>query len=197
MKGIPLTFRGYFRRVDAEIKLSSLIQNTPPSWKISRINGTGVTKFINQGGLTSKINYKSSVSRERYIQLYYNPDNITSISIPSALISELPVAKFPNLTSFSFPNNDLRNFPDLTDIAPSLRSLNLRKNPFYQSDNSDERRVNETIINKIPSNILTLIFGGTFGGDIPKDIFDRFTSLIKYIMEKFNTNASYSRKISQ
>ena len=35
MKGIPLTFRGYFRKVNAEIKLSSLIQNTPPSWKIS------------------------------------------------------------------------------------------------------------------------------------------------------------------
>ena len=177
MKGIPLTFRGFFRRVDAEIKLSSLIQSTPPSWKISRIDGSGVTKFQNQGGTTSEINYRSSVSRERYIQFYYNPDNIISISIPNAQISELPVSKFSTLTSFSFQNNDLKNFPDLTDITPNLRSLNFSKNPFYLSENSDERRVNETIINKIPSDLTSLTFGGTFGGDIPKDIFDRFLSL--------------------
>ena len=178
MKGIPLTFRGFFRRVNAEVKLSSLIQNTPPSWKISRINGTGVTKFVNQGGLTSTINYKSSVSRERYIQFYYNPDNITSISIPNAQISELPISKFSSLTSFSFPNNDLKNFPDLNDIVgSSLRTLNLSKNPFYLSENSNERRVNETIINKIPAEVTSLALGGTFGGDIPKDILDRFENL--------------------
>ena len=185
MKGIPLTFRGYFRRVDAEIKLSSLIQNTPPSWKISRINGTGVTRFVERGGTTSTINYRSSVSRERYIQFYYNPDNITSISIPNAQISELPISKFSALTSFSFPNNDLKNFPDLTDIVgSSLRSLNLSKNPFYLSENSNERRVNETIINKIPAEVTSLTLGGTFGGDIPKDILDRFENLT-------NLNLSY------
>ena len=162
----------------SEIKLSSLIQSTPPSWKISRINGSGVTKFINQGGTTSEINYRSSVSRERYIQFYYNPDNITSISIPNALISELPVSKFSALTSFSFPNNDLRNFPDLTDIVgSSLRTLNLSRNPFHESDNSNERIVNEAIINKIPSQVTSLTLGGTFGGDIPKDILGRFTNL--------------------
>ena len=178
MKGIPLTFRGFFRRVNAEIKLSSLIQGTPPSWKISRINGTGVTRFVEQGGTTSTINYRSSVSRERYIQFYYNPDNITSISIPSAQISELPVSKFQNLITFSFPNNDLKNFPDLTDIVgSSLRTLNLSRNPFFLSDNPDERIINEAVINKIPAEVTSLSLGGTFGGDIPKDIFDRFTNL--------------------
>ena len=58
MKGIPLTFRGYFRRVNAEIKLSSLIQDTPPSWKISNVSGGGVSRFVNQGGETSEINYQ-------------------------------------------------------------------------------------------------------------------------------------------
>ena len=178
MKGIPLTFRGFFRRVNAEIKLSSLIQNTPPSWKISKIDGTGVTRFVERGGTTSTINYRSSVSRERYIQFYYNPDNITSISIPSAQISELPVSKFQNLITFSFPNNDLKNFPDLTDIVgSSLRTLNLSRNPFYLSENSNERIVNEAVINKIPAEVTSLSLGGTFGGDIPKDIFDRFTNL--------------------
>ena len=177
MKGIPLTFRGYFRRVDAEIRLNSLILATPPSWKISKIDGSGVTKFENQGGTTSTINYRSSVSRERYIQFYYNPDKITFIQIPNAQISELPVSKFSALTTFNFPNNDLRNFPDLTDIAQNLTSLNFSKNPFHESDNSNERRINETIINKIPAGLVSLNLGGTFGSDIPKDIFDRFPSL--------------------
>ena len=177
MKGIPLTFRGFFRRVDAEIRLNSLIQSTPPSWKISRIDGSGVTKFENQGGTTSTINYRSSVSRERYIQFYYNPDKITFISIPNAQISELPVSKFSALLTFSFPNNDLKNFPDLNDIAQNLTALNFSRNPFYLSDNSDERVINETIINKIPTTVASLNLGGTFGSDIPKDIFDRFTSL--------------------
>ena len=177
MKGIPLTFRGYFRRVNAEIRLNSLIQDTPASWKISGIDGSGVTKFLRRGGTTTTINYVSSVSRERFIQFYYNPDNITFIEIPNAQISELPTSKFIRLTTLNFQNNDLKNFPDLTDIAPSLINLNFSKNPFNQSDNSDERRINETIINKIPSSILSLSLGGTFGRDIPKDILGRFTNL--------------------
>ena len=178
MKGIPLTFRGQFRGVNAKVELNELILSTAPSWKISNINGSGVTKFLNQGGTTSEINYQSSVAKERYIQFYYNPDNITSISIPNALISELPISKFSRLITFNFQNNDLRNFPDLTDIAPNLKNLNFSKNPFHQSDNSNERRVNETITNKIPSGLISLTFGGTFGRDIPKDILGRFTSLV-------------------
>ena len=54
----------------------------------------------------------------------------------------------------------------------------MSRNPFYESDNSNERRVNEAIINKIPSQVTSLTLGGTFGGDIPKDILDRFQSLV-------------------
>ena len=53
----------------------------------------------------------------------------------------------------------------------------MSRNPFFLSDNPDERIINEAVINKIPAEVTSSSLGGTFGGDIPKDIFDRFTNL--------------------
>ena len=177
MKGIPITFTGFFRKVSAKAQLTSLISNIAPSWKISQLDGSGVTKFTNQGGTTSEIEYKSSVSRERNIQFYYNPDNISLLEIPNAQISELPISKFQNLRTFNLINNNLTNFPDLTDVAPNLRTLVFSRNPFYLSDNPNERRINDNIVNKIPEDLTSLTLGGSFGEDIPKDILGRFTNL--------------------
>ena len=99
MKGIPIIFRGFFRSLDASIGLN-LIQdsngdNIPASWKIvERSKPQNYVNFANQGGNTSSISFRSSIGKERLIQFYYNPDRITSISIPGAAISELPAVKF-------------------------------------------------------------------------------------------------------
>ena len=178
MKGIPLVFTGFFRNLDATIKLTSLFNGTPASWKI--INTTNLndfTSFKNRGDTLSTINFRSSVSRERYIQFYYNPDNISEITINSASISALPVTKLISARSLNFSYNNLKNFPDLNFISPNntLESISFVQNPFYLSDNPTERKLNSNIINKIPKSVITFNMGGTFYGSITQNIIaDRF-----------------------
>jgi Leucine-rich repeat (LRR) protein len=179
MKGIPLVFTGFFRNLDANITLTSLISGTPASWKIvNTSNANDFTSYANQGGTSSTINYRSSISRERYIQFYYNPDNISSITINSANISDLPVTKLANATLLNFSYNTLRNFPDLTFFSPNVQSIYFVQNPFYLSDTEAERKLNSNIINKIPTTIRNFVMGGTFYGSITQNsIANRFTSL--------------------
>ena len=50
MKGIPLIFKGFFRNLDATIKLTGLINDTPASWKIIETgNANNFSKYENQG----------------------------------------------------------------------------------------------------------------------------------------------------
>jgi Leucine-rich repeat (LRR) protein len=180
MKGIPLIFTGFFRNLDTSIVLTSLISNTPPSWKIvETANPNNFTNFTNKvSGTTSSINFRSSVSRERYIQFYYNPDNISTITLTSANITELPAVKLQNATELNFSNNQLRNFPDFTFISPTLQSLNLINNPLSQSEIETERKLNSAVLNKIPTSVRDLYLAETFYGSIPQNIIaNRFTNL--------------------
>ena len=179
MKGIPRVFTGFFRNLDANITLRNLIGGTPASWKIvNTANANDFVKYANQGGNSSTINYRSSISRERYIQFYYNPDEISSITINSANISSLPVTKLANATTLNFSYNTLRNFPDLTFFSPNVQSIYFVQNPFYLSDTVAERKLNSNIINKIPTTIRNFVMGGTFYGSITQNIIaNRFTNL--------------------
>ena len=103
MKGIPLIFTGFFRDLNASISLTSLISGIPASWKIvETANVNKFANFANRGGVTSSIDFRSTISRERYIQFYYNPDNISTITLTSANIAELPAAKLQNATALNF-----------------------------------------------------------------------------------------------
>ena len=176
MKGIPLVFTGFFRNLDATITLGTLIGGTPASWKIvNTANANDFISYANQGGNSSTINYRSSISRERYIQFYYNPDNISSITINSANISALPVTKLENATTLNFSYNSLTNFPDLTFFSPNVQSIYFVQNPFYLSETEAERKLNSNIINKIPKTVTNFVMGGTFYGSVPQNIIaDRF-----------------------
>lgn len=183
MKGIPIIFRGFFRSLDASIGLN-LIQdsngdNIPASWKIvERSKPQNYVNFENQGGNTSSISFRSSIGKERLIQFYYNPDRITSISIPSAAISELPTVKFAFCRSFSLNSNRLTLFPDFVDIAPILTSLNVSFNQFYFSEVSTERRIVTAVMNKIPTTVQNLNLSGAFRGSVdPHVIADRLPDL--------------------
>lgn len=193
MKGIPIIFTGFFRNLDATITLTSLISNTPASWKIIETQNTNnFTNFPNRGGTTSTIRFRSSVSRERNIQFYYNPDNISTVTITSANIEQLPPVKLQNATSLNFSFNQLRNFPNINFIAPNIRSLNLIYNYFYQSETENERKLNSNVVNKIPTGLTQLYLGSTFYGSIQQNIIaDRFTSLSVLDVGRRSSGAYY------
>jgi len=181
MKGIPLIFRGFFRNLDANIRLTGLINGTPPSWKVVETgNANNYVNFANQGGQQSSISFRSSRSRERNVQFYYNPDNISQITIQSSGIDTLPVTKLSSLTYLNLRYNNLKNFPDFTVIAPNLQSLLLSRNPFYLSETPSERTLNSSIINKIPAQLTQLHLPGTFNGSIEPNLFSKFTNITDF-----------------
>ena len=181
MKGIPIIFTGFFRNVNATIKLNSLINNTSPSWRIVETNNSNAkSDYKDYGGTTSTVNYRSSVSRERNIQYYYNPDNITEVTITSANIETVPTVKLKSLVTLNLSYNNIKNFPDLNSFnsnTNTLKSVYLRNNKFYLSENASERTLTTSIVNKIPAGITNLQLGSNFYGSIDENVFSRFTAL--------------------
>ena len=170
MKGIPFVLKGFFRNINATIKLTSLINGTPASWKfVETANPNRYVNFTNIGGTTSTVYFRSSSSRERFIKFYYNPDNISVITITSANIRELPPVQLINCIELNFGYNDFKLFPNFTFIAPQLQQLQVQRNPFYLSDIESERFFNGLILDKIPSNLRHLYIEGTFYGSIRGD----------------------------
>ena len=163
MKGIPLVFKGFFRNVDATAIVQLDGDKKNASWKVvETANENLFSNYPNHQAETSTINYRSPVSKERFIKLYKNPDEITGITISSANLRELPATQLKECVSLDFSYNQLKLFPNFRFIAPKLSTLALRRNPFYLSDIETERIFNEEIISKIPKTINNLFFRRNF-----------------------------------
>ena len=180
MKGIPLVFKGFFRNINASASVD--ISVTKASWKIvETANENLYTNYTNQGGQTSSISYRSPISRERFIKLYKNPNDIQQITIQSANLRELPSTKLINCDLLDFAYNNLKTFPNFSFIAPSLFTLNIMRNPFYLSDVESERTFNTAVLAKIPSTLTNLNMEGTFYGSIERNIISaRLPNLINF-----------------
>ena len=180
MKGIPLVFKGFFRNINASATVDASV--TKASWKIvETANENLYTNYVNQGATTSSITYRSPISRERFIKLYKNPNDIQRITIRSANLRELPPTKLINCDLLDFAYNQLKTFPNFSFIAPSLLTLNIMRNPFYLSDIESERTFNTAVLAKIPTILTTLNMEGTFYGSIERNIISaRIPNLVNF-----------------
>ena len=180
MKGIPLTFKGFFRNLNAKVDINySAGGSIPASWKIVETgNANRFVNFTNIGTGESSIAFRSPTSRERFIKFYYNPKHILTVQIQSANIRELPATRLENCTTLDFGYNQLKIFPNIAFIAPKLSTLSLMENPFYLSDNEFERKFNNLVVDKLKttsgsggnSSITTLNMHGTFPGSIERHL---------------------------
>ena len=180
MKGIPLTFKGFFRNLNAKIDINyNNGGSIPASWKIVETGDANkFVNFKNIGTGESSIAFRSPISRERFIKFYYNPKHISQVEIRSANIRELPPTRLENCTRLDFAYNQLKIFPNIVFIAPNLNTLSLMQNPLYLSDNEFERKFNNLIADKLKttsgtgghSSILSLNMEGTFNGSIERHL---------------------------
>ena len=204
MKGIPLIFEGVFRNLNAEAKINQFSSGgevISASWKIVEVdNPRKYSVFEDQGEGTSKISFRSSRSKRRFIQFYYNPDNISFIKIQSAGITELPVVRLLNIQTIDFAFNKITDFPDFTFIAPDLRTINLHRCPLYQSSIETERKLHSTaassgtttntVLDKLPTAIRNLNLRENFFGSITQNIIaDRFTQLVSLTLNRSTTRS--------
>ena len=195
MKGIPLVFRGFFRDINATIKRTN-IGSIRPSWRIEEVrNSSKKTDYANRN--SNSISYRGSVGAERFIKYYYNPNNVTSIIIRGAGITNIPESVLPNLTTLELNRNQLSEFPNLAKLTPNLSTLNLEDNPFFLTENSDEEKLNQNIANKIPSSVTSIKLGRCFNGSVEQNIFNGidFPNLVSFNLQRLrsgNQNAIFT-----
>ena len=200
MKGIPLIFEGTFRNLSSTVKIYK-DGSIRPSWKIVEVdNPNAFLNFENVLSNTdSNLNFKSSSSKTRFIQFYYNPFFIRRITLRSANIEALPVAVLDRMDLLNLENNAIKNMPDLKTFAPKMLNLNMRRNPLNNSEDPNERRLNSAVLAKMPDRLTTLTFGSTFYNSIN----DGTTATASLIYERFklpadggNANAKGLRTLS-
>ena len=186
MKGIPLIFEGTFRNLSASVMIYK-DGTIKPSWKIAEVdNPNAFLNFENVlSNTTSNLNFKSSSSKTRFIQFYYNPFFIRRITLRSANIEALPAAILDRMDLLNIENNAIKNMPDLKSFAPKMLNLNMRRNPLNNSEDPNERRLNSAVLAKMPDRLSTLTFGSTFYGSIN----DGTTATASLIYERFKLPA--------
>ena len=199
MKGIPLIFEGNFRNTGgsrkSEIQVNtSGMSGIKPSWKVVEVdNPDAFFNFPNVLGNSNRsiLNFKSGSSKDRFIKFYYRPDKIRTIYLRDLLIETLPVISLDILFLLNLENNDFKNMPDLNKFSPTLKSLNLRRNPLHNSENPLERKLNDNILNKIPVTLTGLTMGSTFYGAINDGtqtasvIFNRLPNLTSLNLQRY------------
>ena len=167
MKGIPLTFRGFFRNFDATVGLSGVSGSNRVSWRVVPFDGSVSESFTNIGTSTSStLKYRSPFSKERLIEIYFNPNNIASLIFPRTNISEIPNIRLNNLITVDVSSNQFREFPNLKFLGPNLQTVEVSFNNFFQSSNSEERTFNHLVLSKIPESTVTLNIRSCFFGSI-------------------------------
>ena len=199
MKGIPLIFEGNFRNTGgsqkSEIRVSTFqMSGIKPSWKVVEVNNPDAFfNFPNVLGPSTRsiLNFKSGSSKDRFIKFYYPPDKIRTIYLRDLLIETLPVISLNALYYLNLENNDFKNMPDLNKFSPTLKTLNLRRNALHNSENPLERKLNDVILNKIPSTLTSLTMGSTFYGSINDGtqtasvIFNRLPNLLSLNLQRY------------
>jgi len=167
MKGIPLIFRGFFRNFDATIGLSGVSGSNRVSWRVVPLDGSDEEKFANLGTTTtSRLRYNSPFSKERFVEIYFNPNNIASIIFPRTNINEIPNIRLNNLIRIDVSSNQFREFPDLKFLGPNLQTVDVSFNNFFQSANTNERTFNHLVFSKIPASTVSLNIRSCFFGSI-------------------------------
>jgi len=168
MKGIPLTFEGFFKNANLRGKVSQ-IGNIQPVWTITNEdngrfyetwNGTNSTM-----GSNSTYYFRDSLAHPRKIDFYYNPNNIEEFDLYSLNLTSLPNVSLPNLITYNLYFNDFYEVPNFASIAPSLRNINMTGNNLSRTGAS----IN-TQLSRFSNTITNLVFNGCFTDNVTTDL---------------------------
>ena len=175
MKGIPLTFRGFFGSV-AEMKMNYnvLSGGQRPSWAIENIDNNlrYVYENITSGTATNRsstISFSDTKALNREVKIYYPVENITLLELKKMNIFEMPDVTLPNLSSLNISFNDILEMPNLALFAPSLATLDISNNNLGRTDNTNLANFNQNVVQRLPDSLITLTINNTYENDCVVD----------------------------
>lgn len=195
MKGIPLTYVGYFRNASLSFTKNNNYPVPPtangfkPSWVIKNLDNNYEIEYKNVlSGSTSSISVLDTTARQREIQIYYPVDGISSITLTSISLVELPNVNLPSLTTLNISSNDLREFPNLIGYT-SLLALYINYNNLTRSPTPELRSFGPEVVARIPTSIQHLFIGNCFDGSHTADL----SSLNKLVTFNASTGTNNRR----
>jgi Leucine-rich repeat (LRR) protein len=163
MKSIPLKFSGFFRNFDSIVAVNP-ITGINISWRIvNQSNASDIQSYPNRG---TTLNYRSVQSAPRTIEIYYPPDNFTSLTLTGVNLRTLPLAELPNLTQLNISFNDIRTVANLNIFSPNLLTLNIFGNNLYLAESDNLKKLNLDVLNHFPTSLASINMYGTFFGSI-------------------------------
>lgn len=174
MKGIPLSFDGFFSVATVNATVTPLAGDIKPTWVIKETDPNSTVapfEYINVLSLNnvSDINFRSGAAKNRTIEFYYPPDNIVAFNLANCNIIALPKIVLSNLTSFNISSNNLREFPNLSNFS-KLNTIDVSFNNFTRTGNNVLQSFTPEVLNRLPSNTVYLKAGHTFGGQITANL---------------------------
>lgn len=171
MKGIPLIFEGFFRNLDSDLRI---INKGAVSWRIVNVQTSYLTReYENVGGSSTNrsfLRYRDTRAAPKNVEIYHNPDNIRDLPLNALGIANLPSAQLSNLQRLYLLRNVIKTFPDFKTFCPNVILLDIRENPFHLGGDSNLRKFNPAVLDKIPTNVRELRMGNTFNGSITAQI---------------------------
>lgn len=170
MKSIPLKFTGFFRRFDGTVNITAIPGITAPrvSWRIINVNDPADIQFYPDFGAATRsfLRYLSISAAQRNVEIYYHPDYITNLTLPSMGIEKLPDAQLSTLTRLYVQGNAIKDMPDIKIFAPVLQDLQLFDNSLFLATDPTLRSFTPQVAAKLPQTLTTLRMRRTFNGSI-------------------------------
>lgn len=190
MKGIPLTFTGFFRNATISAYITS-ISGRRPSWVIKNTGNNLEYVYRNRlSGTLSTISFSDTSAKERNISFYYPVDNITRLELPSLGIVRFPEVVLTKIQTLNLSSNDFREFPDFSEFT-SMINLNFYGNNTTRTQNADISSLNQNIIARLPTSLKTLVMGNCFSGTSTAD----FSGLALTTLN-LDAGSTYNRRLS-
>lgn len=165
MKGIPLTFVGFFRSCDVYANINTVTDQTgaaiKPTWVIK--NTSDGAEYVYKDRLdstTSRIYFGDTSAKERELQFYYPIDRITYFYLPSIGLIELPTVVLPNLATLLIHYNDFREMPILSKYT-GLKYLNVSHNDLTRAANPNAITNIAGTVGNVSNNSTRMIYTAT------------------------------------
>lgn len=192
MRGIPIVFSGFFRNADISV---GLVNPGAISFRIVNLQDQDFNReYENVGGASTRsanLIYRDTRAFPKDIEIYHDPSNIGELNLFRIGIDKFPSSiMMPNLQELRISRNSIRDFPDFAMIAPAMRYLDVRENPFGSSDDATIRSFNQSVVDRIPASVETLLMGNTFPGSISGDLRTSLPNLTTLDIRSHNRGGS-------
>jgi hypothetical protein len=129
MKGIPLTFKGFFRNIAPNQIGHKVLQDNEddpkPTWTLKALDEVGSFFEFEDVDIDTFIRYFDYRTREREVKFYYNPDKIEELFVKNIKFRDFPKVTMTGLLKLEIDRNDIITTPNLEFYTSNLIHLDI------------------------------------------------------------------------